>query len=87
MQEQEEVRKQKWIIYSKVLDFINYFKLKYHPLADKKYWGAKMDMLMDNFAGIMQTLNEKKDIIIKTYLDRAAEVERRLKNRIIVTPG
>jgi hypothetical protein len=43
-----------------VLEFVNVFEPKYNPLADKKYWGAKIDMLMNNFVGFMQTLNEKK---------------------------
>ena len=85
--QEHEVIKRKWIVYSKVLDFINALVPKYDPLEDKKYWGAKMDMLMNNIFGIMQTLNEKKYIIIKTYLGRAIEVERRLNNRIIVTLG
>ena len=64
MQEQE-VRKEKWIVYSKVLDFINVFEPKYDPIVDKKYWGMKIEMLMNNFTRIMQTLNEKKEILTK----------------------
>lgn len=44
-------------------------------------------MLIDNFAGIMKTLNEKKEIITKVYLDKAIEVERMLANIMIVTLG
>lgn len=56
--QEQEVRKEKWIVFSKVLDFINDFEPKYNPLVDKKYWGDKMNMLMNNFPRIMQTLNE-----------------------------
>ena len=82
-----ETRKEKWIFYSKVLDFINSFEPKYDALVEKKYWGVKMDMLMNNFVGIMQNLNEKKDILEKAHLDRAIEVERRLSSRMVVTPS
>ena len=39
---------------------MNAFDPNYDPLSDKKYWAMKIDMLMDNFARIMQILNEKK---------------------------
>lgn len=45
----------------------------------------KVDMLMDNFVGIMQTLNEKKEIMTQAYPDKAIEVERRLASRMTVT--
>ena len=47
----------------------------------------KIDMLMDNFAGFMQTLNEKKEILTQAYLDKAIEVEKRLASKMILNPG
>ena len=51
--QEQELRKEKWIVYNKVLNFINAFDPDYVALADRKYWGMKIDMLMDNFARIM----------------------------------
>lgn len=42
---------------------------------------------MNNFVGIMQTLNEKKGILAKAYPDRVVEVERRINSRMVVTPS
>lgn len=47
----------------------------------------KVDMLMDKFAGIMQTLNEKKKILTHAYPDKAIEVEKRLASKIILNLG
>jgi hypothetical protein len=85
--QEQEVRKEKRIVYRKVLEFVNAFEPIYDPLENKKYWGAKMDMLMNNFAGIMQTLNEKKGILAKAHPDISAEVERRINRRMVVTLG
>ena len=84
--QEKEIRKEKWVVYRKVLDLINGFEPKYNPLVDKKYWGTKMNMLMNNFPGIMKTLNEMKDILGKSYPNRVAEVERRINSRMVVTP-
>ena len=35
--QEQEVRKEKWVVFSKVLEFINSFKPNYNPLVDKKY--------------------------------------------------
>ena len=40
--QEQELRKEKWIVFSTTLEFINAFDPKYDPLKDKKYWGAKM---------------------------------------------
>ena len=81
------MRKEKWIVFSKTLEFINAFDSHYDLLKDKKYWGAKMLALMNNFAMIIQAMNEKKDAYVKVYPDRAAEVQRRINSRNIVAPG
>ena len=44
-------------------------------------------MLMDNFVGFMQNLNEKKEILTQTYPSRAIEVEKRLESKMILNPG
>ena len=68
------MRKDKWIVFSKNLEFINAFDPKYDPLKDKKYWGAKMQALMNNFVVIIQAMNEKKEAYVEAYPDRVAEV-------------
>lgn len=85
--QEQELRKEKWIVYSKTLEFINAFDLHYDPLKEKKYWGAKMQALMNNFAEILQVMHEKKATFFATYPDRAAEVQRRMNNKNIVAPG
>lgn len=85
--QEQEFRKEKCKVYSRVLEFVNAFELEYSPLADKKYWGAKIDMLMNNFAGFMQTLNEKKEILTQTYPNKAIEVENRLASRAVINSG
>lgn len=47
----------------------------------------KVDMLMNNFVGIMQALNEKKEILTQAYLDKAIEVKRRLETKMILNQG
>ena len=51
--QEQELRKEKWIVFSKTLEFINAFDPQYDPLRDKTYWGAKMQTLMNNFAMII----------------------------------
>ena len=60
---------------------------KYAPLGDIKFWGDKVNKLMSHFVGIMQTLNEKKEILTQAYLDKAIEVEKILKSKMILNPG
>ena len=85
--QEKELRKEKWMVYGKTLDFINAFDPHYDPLKEKKYWGAKMQALMNNFAEILQAMNEKKAAFVATYPDRAAEVQRRMNSKNIVAPG
>ena len=85
--QEQEVMKDKWIVFNKFLEFINAFDSNYDSLKDKKYWGAKMYVLMNNFSAIMQTMNEKKATYVKTYPDRVADVQRRINNKNIGAPG
>ena len=43
-----------------------------------------MQALMNNFTVIIQTMNEKKAMYVKTYPDKVAEVQRRINSRIVV---
>lgn len=73
MQEQE-LRKEKWMVFSKTLEFINAFDFHYDPLKDKNYWGAKMQELMNNFYEIIQAMNEKRDAYTKAHPEKAIEI-------------
>ena len=81
------MRKEKWIVFSKTLEFINGFDLHYDPLKEKKYWGAKMQALMNNFSEIIHAMNEKKDAYAKAHLDKATKIQRRINNRNMVSSG
>ena len=81
------MRKEKWIVFSKTLEFINAFDPQYDPLKDKKYWGVKMQTLMNNFVVIIQTMNEKKAMYVETYPNKAAKVQRRIRRKNVVAPS
>lgn len=85
--QENEVKKEKWKVYIWVLEFFNALDRKYDPIADIKYQGDKINNLMAHFLGIMQTLNEKKEILIKAYPDQARKVEKRMTNKIIISLG
>ena len=46
-----------------------------------------MQTLMNNFAVIIQTMNEKKAVYVETHPNRAAEVQKRINNKNVVAPG
>lgn len=85
--QEHEVRKEKWIVFRKVLEFLNAFYSAYDLLKDNKHWGDKMQVLMNNFSAFMQTMNEKKAMYAQTYLDGDADVKRRINSRNVVAPG
>ena len=53
------------------MDFIFTFDKQYDPLGDCKLLGDRVNKLMTHFAIIMETLNEKKTILIRSNPDRA----------------
>ena len=57
---EQEVKKEKWRVFSKTMDFISNFDKQYDPLADCKLMGDRINKLMTHFASIMEVLNEKK---------------------------
>ena len=46
-----------------------------------------MQALMNNFVVIIQVMNEKKDVYVKAYPDKATKVKRRINNKNVVAPG
>ena len=75
--QEQEIKKEKWRVYSRVFEFINYFEKDYSPLEDAKTLVDKMNKLMMSFLEIIDAMN-KKDLLISTYLDREREVMKRL---------
>ena len=67
--QEKEVKKEKLKIFSNVLEFINALDNSYDLLKDIMFWGDKINNLMSHFVTIVQTLNEKMEVLIKTYLD------------------
>ena len=69
--QEQEIKKEKWRVYSKVLKFINYFDNKYKPLDDAKIEADKLNKLMTTFPKIMEVMNENKLFFINYFLFRA----------------
>ena len=58
--QEKETKKEKWRVFSRVLEFINYFDKDYKPLGNAKIEVDKINKLMITFPKIMETMNEKK---------------------------
>ena len=58
--QEQETKKEKWRVYSKVLNFINCFDKDYSPLSNVVTTANRIDKLMSTFLEIMEVMNEKK---------------------------
>ena len=76
--QQQELKKEKWRVYSKILEFIHHFDKDYNPLNKVEPEVKKINKLKIDFPGIMEAMNEKKQLLIDAYPDKAREVMRRL---------
>ena len=76
--QEQETKKEKWRVYSWVLEFIHCFDNKYDPLDNAITEVEKISKLMNTFPKIMEVMNEKKQFFIDSYPDKAREVMRRL---------
>ena len=56
----QDLNKEKWIAYDKLLDIVHKMDLKYDPLLEFSPYHKKIDFLMKNFKEIMDTLRTKK---------------------------
>ena len=83
---EQEVKKEKWKVFNKTMDFISIFDKQYDPLGDCKLLGDRMNKLMTHFATVMETLNKKKIIFIKNNPGRAREVLERIASRPMLNP-
>lgn len=75
MQEQE-TKKEKWRVFSRVLKFIHCFDGDYNPLDNANTEVDRINKLMITFPEIMETMNDKKYFFINAYPDKAKEVMR-----------
>ena len=76
--QEQETKKQKWRVYSKVLNFINCFDKDYNPLSKVVTTADRINKLMSTFPEIMEVMNEKKKHFIHSFPDKAREVMKRL---------
>ena len=76
--QEQETRKEKWRVFSKILDFIHCFDPDYNPLDDAVTNVDKIRKLMNSFPEIIEAMNEKKQFFIKFYPDKAKKVMGRL---------
>ena len=76
--QEQETKKEKWRVYSRVLEFIHYFDKNYGPLDNASTEADKIKKLMNNFPEIMKAMNEKKQLLIDSHPNKAREVMRRL---------
>lgn len=70
-----------------MLEFINRFEKYYSPFKDAKTSTDKVNKLMITFAEIMDTMNEKKSLLITAHPDREREVMEKLTFTPIVGLG
>ena len=75
--QEQETKKEKWRVYSKVLDFIHYFDVDYSPLSNGVTTADKINKIMSTFPKIMEAMNEKKQFFINSFPDKAREVIRK----------
>lgn len=61
-------------MYKKTLDFIRQFDFGWDPLKSIVPMGKKVDTLMNCFHDIFQTLNEKKEKVIKDDPEKAKQL-------------
>ena len=62
-----ETKKQKWRIYSRVLEFIHSFDKDYSPLYNVTTEVDKINKLMNTFPEIMEAMNEKKQFFLLVH--------------------
>ena len=63
MQEQE-TKKEKWRVFSRVLEFINCFDRDYNPLGNATTEEDKINKLMIAFLEIIEAMNEKNYFLL-----------------------
>ena len=68
------MKKEKWRVFNKTMDFILFFDKQYDPLGDCKLLGDRVNKLMVYFATIMETLNKKNVVLIKNNPHRAGRI-------------
>lgn len=58
--EEQETKKEKWRVFSRVSEFIHCFDKDYKPLGDTKTKTDRINKLMITFPEIMESMNAKK---------------------------
>lgn len=72
--QEQEVKKEKWRVLSRSMDFIKALDKNYDPLEGPKFMGDKIEKLMTHFATIMETLEKKKVNLMKGYQEKDGNI-------------
>ena len=81
------MKKEKWIVFRKTMDFVSTLDKSYDPLGKDKLLGDRLNKLMVHFAAIMETLNEKKEALIETYPNRVEKILEGIESMPMVNLG
>ena len=65
----QEVKKEKWRVFRKTMDYVSFFDKQYDALGDFKFLRDWVNKFMTYFVPIMEVLNDKKSILINNNLD------------------
>lgn len=84
---EQEVRKKKWSVFKKTLDFVQHFDKNYDPLKSFNPFGEKINFLIEYFEDAMENLNEKKDAVIKADPEKAKFILTKPIFAKIIPPG
>ena len=81
----QELNKEKWIAYSKLLDIVHEMDPTYDPLMEFTPYHKRIDFLMKNFKEIMETLTTKK-INLRLSLDMQGQSDMPIEIRPVCQP-
>jgi hypothetical protein len=81
------VKKEKWRVFSKEMDFIKALDKGYDPLQGPKFTGDRVNKLMAHFPAIMEALAEKKIVLISKFPKQAGRILKEMASKPVINPG
>lgn len=84
---EQELTKEKRVAYKKALDFVHQFDTSYDPLSNFHPFEEKVKFLILCFQDVMQTLKEKREVVIKNKPEKARLVLTRSTSTKGIPPG
>lgn len=85
--DEQELRKEKWIAYKKALDLVHQLDISYDPLSSFYPFAEKMKFLILSFEEVMQTLKEKREVVIKNNPEKETLILNRFASARPIPPG